>query len=185
MSTIFSIPDDPSGKSFKELLGERIRKLIKSLDLKDVEFAQQTGVTKATISGYVNGVREPSASFIANLVRVFRVSSHWLLTGEGQMFLGLEADSREPQPPEKTPFEREILTLETVLTRRGMSDREVGEAVLSLLGAGSPASKPSSARQHGGYPGPTATGHRQHLTVQEQAAGFGASDADKKNPMKE
>ncbi|MDQ7832013.1 MAG: helix-turn-helix domain-containing protein [Desulfovibrionaceae bacterium] len=146
-----------------------MRKLIKLLDLKDVEFARQTGVTKATISGYVKGVREPAASFVANLVRVFNVSSHWLLTGEGEMLLGSTPAATEPKQPEKTSFERDLAALTVYLDSMDASNETRKDALFRLF---DDLRRETAAREHAcAEPTPN-----NGYTVQEPHAPFNATN---------
>ncbi len=56
------------------------------------EAAQALGVTKQTIGNYERGVREPDATFLADICRVFGVTPEWLLLGRGPQY------PQHPQP---------------------------------------------------------------------------------------
>lgn len=69
---------------------ERIRKLRRTLDLTQQEFADKIGMKRNTIANYETGRNEPSASVISLICREFNVNEVWLRTGEGgdeNMFL--------------------------------------------------------------------------------------------------
>lgn len=68
-------------------LGERIKKVRKSLDLTQQKFADQIGTTQNNIASYEIGRREPSAAAVNNICKTFNVSEAWLRTGEGEMFV--------------------------------------------------------------------------------------------------
>lgn len=68
-------------------LGERIKKVRRSLDLTQQKFAEKIGTTQNTIANYEIGHRNPSASAFNNICKTFNVSEDWLRTGEGEMFV--------------------------------------------------------------------------------------------------
>lgn len=67
------------------ILNERIKKLRKSLDLTQQEFAEKIGTNRNNIAGYETGKRSPSEAVISLICRVFNVNEKWLRTGEGGM----------------------------------------------------------------------------------------------------
>ena len=69
------------------MIGERIKKLRKTLDLTQQEFASKIGVKRNTVATYEMGRTEPSASGISLICREFGVSETWLRNGEGEMFI--------------------------------------------------------------------------------------------------
>lgn len=68
-------------------LGERIKKVRKTLDLTQQKFAVQIGTTQNVIANYESGRREPSAAAFNNICKTFNISEKWLRTGEGEMFI--------------------------------------------------------------------------------------------------
>lgn len=75
---------------------ERLRSVISGLGLADKDFAAAGGVTRQTLSGYLNTDREPGRDTLAAWVKSYGINAHWLLTGEGPMlkssnqFLGIK-----------------------------------------------------------------------------------------------
>ena len=67
-------------------IGERIRKLRRSLDLTQKEFAERLGVKANTIGTYEIGRNAPIDAVINLICREFGVSETWLRTGKGEMF---------------------------------------------------------------------------------------------------
>lgn len=65
---------------------ERIRKLRRSLDLTQQEFADKLGVARNNIAGYEIGRRSPSDAVVSLICAKFSVNEEWLRTGEGEMF---------------------------------------------------------------------------------------------------
>ena len=64
----------------------RIRKLRKTLELTQQEFASSIGTTANVLTNYETGRRNPSNSVINNICKTFNVNESWLRTGEGEMF---------------------------------------------------------------------------------------------------
>ncbi len=67
-------------------IGERIKKLRKSLDMTQQEFAERIGVKRNTIGQYEIGRNEPIDAIINLICREFNVNKEWLQTGIGEMF---------------------------------------------------------------------------------------------------
>lgn len=70
-------------------LGDRIKKVRRSLDLTQREFAEQIGTTQNTIANYEIGHRNPSAAAFNNICKTFNVSEEWLRNGgdDDRMFV--------------------------------------------------------------------------------------------------
>lgn len=67
-------------------MNERIKKLRKTLDLTQLEFAERLGMKQNTIATYEMGRSNPSDPTINNICKEFNVSETWLRTGAGEMF---------------------------------------------------------------------------------------------------
>lgn len=74
-------------------LTERIKKLRRSLDLTQQEFADKLGTTRNNIAGYEIGRRSPSEAVISLICKTFNVSDTWLRTGAGEMFVEAPSDT--------------------------------------------------------------------------------------------
>lgn len=68
-------------------MNQRIKKLRKSLELTQQEFADRIGVKRGGIANYEIGRNEPTDSVISLICREFMVREEWLRTGNGEMFL--------------------------------------------------------------------------------------------------
>lgn len=73
-------------------IGDRIKKVRKSLDLTQEAFALRIGTVQNTITGYESGRRNPSAIVISLICREFNVNEEWLRNGAGEMFLPDSSD---------------------------------------------------------------------------------------------
>lgn len=67
------------------MLGERIKKVRKALDLTQESFASRLGMKRNSIAQVETG-RNTSDQTIFSICREFNVNEHWLRTGEGEMF---------------------------------------------------------------------------------------------------
>lgn len=62
-------------------IGDRIKYLRESLDLRQKDLADKTGITEATLSRYENNLREPKGEIVSKLAKALDVSSNFLLEG--------------------------------------------------------------------------------------------------------
>ena len=60
-------------------IGERIRQLREQRNMSQAEFARRLNVTRATASAWEQGVNLPTAGYLIDMARLFRVSSDYLL----------------------------------------------------------------------------------------------------------
>lgn len=66
---------------------ERLKKLRKTLDLTQQEFADKIGMKRNTVANYEIHRNEPSAAVVSLICREFNVNEAWLRNGTGDMFL--------------------------------------------------------------------------------------------------
>lgn len=72
-------------------MGERLKLLIKALGMNQKEFAESIGVTNSNITEIIKGRSQGfGSSTLAIVSRIYNVNLHWLLIGEGEMFLQKE-----------------------------------------------------------------------------------------------
>jgi len=70
-------------------LGERIKKVRGNLS--QAEFIRRLKIHRNTLPRYESGERSPDADFLNRLCREFNINPTWILTGEGPMGRGEEA----------------------------------------------------------------------------------------------
>jgi len=126
--------NDAGERNFSDLL----REIIHSLRLKDIEFAQQCGIKKATLSNYVNGKSFPDWQTLREIVRVFGINPSWLLTGEGEMFTCGSPQVSKNFPEEEvserlTPEQRNMLTYKRLQTELGMDKQRIAEGIEAIV----------------------------------------------------
>lgn len=63
-------------------IGERLGKLMKTMRLKNYQFAEKFGISNASLARYKSGDRLPEPQLLLDLCKA-RVNINWLLTGEG------------------------------------------------------------------------------------------------------
>lgn len=74
-------------------MNERIKELRKTLGITQQDFAARIGLKRNTIAQYEMGRNLPLDAVIISICREFNVSETWLRTGEGEMFIQLDADA--------------------------------------------------------------------------------------------
>lgn len=110
--------------------GARLEKLYKTLGFKGKTFAEDIGVSQPLISKLVNGKGDFSHLVIKKITnRHPGVNSHWLITGEGEMFLGKPKETKPVQ--ERVATEPGVLPTNIISIRKrwGMSQSEFAELV--------------------------------------------------------
>ena len=68
-------------------IGNRLRKVRKTLNLKQHAVAQTLDITIPTLSRYENNIRFPDSLFLQKFGRAYRVNANWLLYCKGDIFL--------------------------------------------------------------------------------------------------
>ncbi len=76
------------------LTAQRLRKALSDLNMKPQELADRSGVSKASISQYVNGSHAPSNISSGKMSKILNVNPLWLM--------GFEDVSAFPASPEKS-----------------------------------------------------------------------------------
>ena len=68
--------------------GIRLKELIKALKFNQVSFAKSLGMTQPNISRMASGEGKISVEVLNRIIDTYKnVNLHWLLTGEGAMFM--------------------------------------------------------------------------------------------------
>jgi len=109
------------------LIGGRIKKLRKALDLTQAEFGEKIGSTQNAIGNYETGHRNPSSSVINNICKTFNVSEGWLRAEEGEMFLAKPAAALDALAAEYSLSKSDYALIEKFLAlkpevRKAMTD---------------------------------------------------------------
>lgn len=70
-------------------MNERLKKLRKTLDLTQQEFADRIGIKRNSLANYETGRNTPIDAILISICREWNVNEEWLRTGNGEMFLEL------------------------------------------------------------------------------------------------
>lgn len=73
-------------------MNDRIKQLRLTLGLSQEEFGNRLGMGRGAITNIELKKVEPKPLLVSLICREFRVSEHWLRTGDGEMFLPMDAD---------------------------------------------------------------------------------------------
>ena len=76
----------------------RIKEIRKTLNINQIDFAKQIGLSQSTLAMIEVGKRNFSDKHIKLICSTFNISEHWIKTGEGNMF-------------NCSPYERELITI--------------------------------------------------------------------------
>ena len=115
---------------------ERLRRLRKTLDLTQQEFADKLKVPRNTIGGYEVGKSNPSDAAVNNICNIFNVNEEWLRTGNGEMFIELTRDEQiehfvgDALKSEDDSFKKKFISMLAALDE---SDWEVLQKMVELL----------------------------------------------------
>jgi phage repressor protein C with HTH and peptisase S24 domain len=69
------------------MIGERIRRVRKALNLNQTEFSGLIGTGQDQVSRWEKNLHVPSDLFLEKMAREFSINPDWLETGEGEMFV--------------------------------------------------------------------------------------------------
>jgi len=86
-----------------KIIGDRIRQVRKAQSLTQQAFAKKIGITQGFFAGIENGRYKPDVEILSRISTNFNIDLHWLLTGEGEMFLD---ESKKVVPIEDIPKEK-------------------------------------------------------------------------------
>ena len=115
---------------------ERLKKLRKTLDLTQQEFADKLKVPRNTIGGYEVGKSNPSDAAVNNICNIFNVNEEWLRTGNGEMFIELTRDEQIENfvgnvlKSEEDSFKKKFISMLSALDE---SDWEVLQKMVELM----------------------------------------------------
>lgn len=73
---------------------ERIKKLRKSLDLTQQQFADKIGVKRNTVGQWECGINALTDQTVTAICREFNVNEDWLRNGTGEMFVELDIEGQ-------------------------------------------------------------------------------------------
>ena len=117
-------------------MNERLKKLRKTLELTQQEFANKIGIARGNIGAYEVGKNAPSDAVISLICKQFNVDENWLRTGEGEMFIKQTRDEQIAsfigtiQSNEDDSFKKRFVSMLSALDE---SDWEVLEKMVLMI----------------------------------------------------
>lgn len=103
---------------------ERLKAVLKAKNLKIKAFSDLTGIPYSTCQSYLNGTREPGMEVLTTIYLQLYVNINWLLTGQGEMFIG--------GTPESTLTQKEQTLLEDYRESNEQGKAAIEEAASAL-----------------------------------------------------
>lgn len=120
----------PSKKEKNIDIGRRLILFRKAQSLTGGQLAEAINRTRQTWSGYETGAVEPPSAVLATLVKKYRLNMNWLLTGQGNMFLG-ESDTLAKAEVIPVDLQRRIAELEEELKEERRLNRDLTRRLLA------------------------------------------------------
>ena len=149
----------------------RIKKLRKSLDLTQHEFANRLGISRNTIATYETGKSNPSDPAISLICREFNVNEEWLRTGSGEMFKAAPSDALDSLAATYHLTHGEYILIEKFVNMKPDSRQAIMEYLLEVASAITGSDVPADVSAHSGEIDIDAevAAYRAELEIQEKA----------------
>lgn len=115
---------------------ERLKKLRKSLDMTQQDFANKIGIKRNSYANYETGRNTPIDAIILSICREFNVNEHWLRDGTGEMFIERSKDEQiaafvgDILKDESESFKRRFISMLAALDE---SDWEALEKIVKMM----------------------------------------------------
>ncbi len=116
-------------------MNSRIKKIRKSLDLTQQEFADRLGIKRNTVATYEVGKSNPSDAAISLICREFNVNEEWLRTGVGEMFSPRPTNTLELFVKEHGVSKSEFVLMEKFLSLKPENRQAVMDYLLEVASA--------------------------------------------------
>ena len=97
---------------------ERLRKLRRTLDITQQEFANKIGIKRNSYANYETGRNIPIDAILVSICREFNVREEWLRTGKGEMFNPDPSDALDALAIEYDLTHRDYVFLEKLLKNK-------------------------------------------------------------------
>lgn len=117
-------------------IGERIKKVRRSVDLTQQKFGERLGIKPNSVSLIESGDRNPSDQVILAICREFNIREEWLRNGGGDMFIQVTRDERiaawvsKTLSTESDTFQKRFISM---LSKLNESDWEVLERMVEEM----------------------------------------------------
>lgn len=117
-------------------IGERIKKVRRSVDLTQQKFGERLGIKPNSVSLIESGDRNPSDQVILAICREFNIREEWLRNGGGDMFIQVTRGERiaawvgKTLSTESDTFQKRFISM---LSKLNESDWEVLERMVEEM----------------------------------------------------
>ena len=117
-------------------IGERIKKVRRSVDLTQQKFGERLGIKPNSVSLIESGDRNPSDQVILAICREFNIREEWLRNGGGNPFTQVTRDERiaawvgKTLSTESDTFQKRFISM---LSKLNESDWEVLERMVEEM----------------------------------------------------
>ena len=117
-------------------IGERIKKVRRSVDLTQQKFGERLGIKPNSVSLIESGDRNPSDQVILAICREFNIREEWLRNGGGDMFIQVTRDEQiaawvgKTLSTESDTFQKRFISM---LSKLNESDWEVLERMVEEM----------------------------------------------------
>lgn len=150
------------------MIGERIKKLRKTLELTQQTFCERIGIKRNTIAKYETGRGDPIDAVISLICREFGVNEKWLRTGEGEMFSPEDKNELDALSQKYSLSPSDRLLIEKFLNLKPVERQVVMKYVLSVAADYSePAAEPQIAQRTQTY-----VPHGDELDIEAELAAY-------------
>lgn len=110
----------------EKLFVERIKDVMRELHVKNNVFAEVGGITRQTLSGYLNTANEPSRVTLTRWVKAYGINAEWLLTGEGPMF-------RDQIQTLADPIAQRVEAVGRAMRESGAAEADILRAIRAMI----------------------------------------------------
>ncbi len=86
-------------------VSKRLKEVLKYKSLKIKEFSIITNIPYSSCQSYLSGTREPGMEVLTAIHLQLYVNINWLLTGQGEMFIGNQVTEQALNPQETALLE--------------------------------------------------------------------------------
>ena len=84
-----------------KMIADRLKEIRTKINANASAFAREMNIPQTTYVKYERGERKPSFELLEQLAELYNVNMQYLFTGQGQMFLSGESNTKQPKENDK------------------------------------------------------------------------------------
>lgn len=115
---------------------DRLRAIIKKLDIEQKDLATVAEIHAATITAYLKTESQPAMLILSKWAQKYQINLNWLIIGEGPMFLDEQSKAAGDNLTPKTQTGQELLEIKLALQEAEASKEEIKQALLDYVSGG-------------------------------------------------